>query len=106
MPELHNGEYKYHSTNGKWGLSYIPSLVQEGCIMAYRVKLTSRQQLMAVPVAWLEIASGGIDETDSGCSLVYRDALSAYQVASITGGTVITEDSGAVPSVTSPFLRS
>lgn len=64
----------------------------------YRVRFSSKQQLLRVPVAWLAQSVDGIDESDTACSLVYHDPRLAFQVALIAEGTVVPEKISSGPS--------
>lgn len=56
--------------------------------VTYQVKLASQQQLRAIPIGLLAIASESIDDASTGVSLVYLDPLTAFKVASSCGGIV------------------
>ena len=71
----------------------------------YRVRFSSRQQLRMVPIAWLELAADGLDETDTSCSLVYHDPRLAFQVALVSDGTVMPERQALYWPATDDDLR-
>ena len=58
----------------------------------YHVKLTNQSQMLTVPVELLMISAACIDGTEAGCSLLYKDPLTAFKVAAASGGMVVSTE--------------